>query len=223
MVQDVLAELKSLPVAALSDAQGSFGVMDPAIRAMVPGVRAVGPAYTVKCYPGSIITVHRGLYEIPPGHVLVVDGEGDVRGALFGEIMAREAVAKQVAGVVIDGAVRDVGGIRALGLPVFARTANPRVGTNRRVGLTGVPVSCGGVVVSPGDYVVADDEGIIVVPAGEVLRTIDLARGVLKKEAAIRAAMGDGQKLLKILGFYELVYPQGEGSREEEERDASRR
>src|ERR671938_193025 len=115
-----LARLGAFSTATISDAQGSFGSMRPSIRALAPGLRVVGPAHTVKCYPGSIITVHKALLEAVPGEVLVVDGEGDERGALFGELMALQAKANGIAGIVVDGPVRDRAALLGIGLPVFA-------------------------------------------------------------------------------------------------------
>jgi RraA family protein len=151
--------------ANVSDVLGSLGVMHPGIKPAVPGFRMVGRAFTVKAYPGSIITVHKALVEASAGDLLVVDGEGDVgSGALLGEIMALECQTKGFAGIVIDGAVRDVDGLRELGFPVFARGVTPRVGTNLRMGQIQVPVSCGGIVVHPGDIILGDDNGVVAVP-----------------------------------------------------------
>ncbi len=207
---NIVSELHNLPVATLGDMLKSLTILDPEIRPLVPGTKIAGPAFTVKCYPGSIITVHKALYEVPPGHVLVIDGEADIRGALMGEVMARAALAKGVTGVVVDGAVRDIGGIRKLGLPVFARAINPRVGTNRRIGLTNSTISCGGIVVSPGDYIAADDEGIVMVPAKDAEKVIQMAKEDLVVEEDIMADIEAGKPLLDILGLRETVYPETE-------------
>lgn len=128
----------------------------------------------------------------------------------MGEVMARAALAKGVTGVVVDGAVRDIGGIRKLGLPVFARAINPRVGTNRRIGLTNSTISCGGIVVSPGDYIAADDEGIVMVPAKDAEKVIQMAKEDLVVEEDIMADIEAGKPLLDILGLRETVYPETE-------------
>ena len=104
---ELVQRLGQFATATISDAQKSLGIMRPNIKALAPGMRLVGPAHTVKCYPGSIITVHKALLEARPGEVLVVDGEGDDRGALFGELMTLQALRNGVAGVVVDGPVRD--------------------------------------------------------------------------------------------------------------------
>src|SRR5947209_11272018 len=154
---DPLSRLATFPTATISDAQRSFGIMRPTIRSLTPGLRLAGPAHTVKCYPGSIITVHKALLEARPGEVLVVDGEADERGALWGELMTLQAQANALAGIVVDGPVRDRHAVAALGFAVFASSVTPRVGSNRRVGHTQVPIQCGGVVVRPGDVMGGDD------------------------------------------------------------------
>lgn len=196
---------RAVPVANLSDVRGSFGVLDPAIRPVVPGL--AGRAFTVQCYPGSIITVHQALNEAQPGDILVVDGEGDMRGALFGELMAMDTRARGLGGVVIDGPVRDVDALLEIGLPVYARGLNPRVGTNRRVGKVGLPVSVGGVVINPGDWVVGDRDGVIAVAASEAEAALAAAEKKHREEAEIAGRIRAGERLVDILGFRDLLYP----------------
>ena len=191
----------------VSDAQGSFGVMHADIKSLVPGATAAGPAFTVLCYPGSIITVHKALAEAKAGDVLVIAGDGDDRGALFGEIMATAAKALGLAAVVIDGPARDAAGIREIGLPVYARSVTPRVGTNRRVGKTNVPVSCGGVAVRPGDWIMADDDGAVVVPAADVETVLAAAEQADAKERKFVERIDAGELTIDILGMRDIVYP----------------
>jgi 4-hydroxy-4-methyl-2-oxoglutarate aldolase len=197
--------LAQASTANVSDVLGSMGVMQPAIRSMVPGCKLLGRAFTVKAYPGSILTVHKALFEARAGHVLVVDGEGDSgAGALMGEIMALECQVKGFAGAVIDGAVRDVPGLVEQGFPVFARAATPRVGTNRRLGQTQVPVSCGGVVVWPGDLVMGDDNGVVVIPKD---REEDLAaalEALQVKERKLIQGIREGIYLAEEFGFTDI-------------------
>lgn len=205
-VQDLVMRLARADTAAVADTQSGFGILDPALRAVVPGVKAAGPAFTVKCYPGSIITVHKALVEASPGDVLVVDGEADGRGgALIGELMARECLDRGLAGAVIDGAVRDVAGLRALGFPTFARQVTPRVGVNRRLGQTQVPVSVGGVVVSPGDYILADDDGVAVIPRANLEQIIEAIEAIERKEIGLAEAISQHEHLADLLGFRETV------------------
>jgi len=194
----------------VSDAQGSFGVMHADIKSRVPGAVAAGPAFTVLCYPGSIITVHKALAEAKAGDMLVVAGDGDDKGALLGELMSKACQAIGLAGAVIDGPVRDAAGIRELGFPVYARSVTPRVGTNRRVGRTQVPVACGDIVVHPGDWIFADDDGVVVVPAANVDTVLATAEAAEAKEQRIAERIKAGESTIDILNFRDLVYPKGQ-------------
>ena len=205
-----MSELENMFGAAttanVSDVLGSLGVMHPDIKPAVPGFRMLGRAFTVKAYPGSIITVHKALVEASPGDLIVVDGEGDVgAGALLGEIMALECQTKGFAGIAIDGAVRDVDGLRELGFPVFARGVTPRVGTNRRLGRTQVPVSCGGIVVHPGDIILGDDNGVVAVPQNEERGLAAALNALLAKEEKLMEDIKHGIFLAEGLGFQDSL------------------
>jgi RraA family protein len=203
---ELLRRLAEFPTAAISDAQRGLGVVRPPIRSMVPGARLVGPAHTVKCYPGSIITVHKALLEAAPGEVLVVDGEGDDRGALFGELMTLQAQANHLAGIVIDGPLRDRDAVAAAGFPAFAACVTPRVGTNRRVGETQIAIQCGGAIVHPGDIVLGDDDGVVIVPRDQLESVIAAAEAIKRKEAGMRNDIASGKQLGDLLGFRALSY-----------------
>ena len=205
-MEDLVTRLARSDTAAVADAQQGFGIVDPAIRTVVPGAKVAGPAFTVKCYPGSIITVHKALIEAQPGDVLVVDGEADGRGgALIGELMSREAIDRGLAGVVVDGPVRDVAGLRNLGFPTFARQVTPRVGVNRRLGQTQVSISVGGVVVHPGDYILADDDGVAVIPQAELAKIVEAIEAIERKEIGLAEAIGRHERLVNLLGFADVI------------------
>jgi RraA family protein len=201
----LLEKLSQVSTANVSDVLESLGVLHPHITSVTPGKHMVGTAFTVRAYPGSIITVHKALLEASPGDVIVVDGEGDIQaGALFGEIMAKECAVKGFAGIVVDGAVRDVDGLLDEGLPVFARAVTPRVGTNRRLGATQVPISCGGVAILPGDLIVGDDNGVVVIPADKTETLIGALDALLEKERGLVEAIERGTYLAETLGFAAL-------------------
>src|ERR1051326_975419 len=204
---DVLTRLARYATATISDAQNSFGIMRPAIRPLAPGMRLAGIAHTVKCYPGSIITVHKALLEAAPGEVLVIDGESDDRGALFGELMTLQAQANGLNGIVVDGPVRDRSAVIESGFAVFAACITPRVGSNRRVGETQIVVQCGGVVVRPGDLIIGDDDGVAVVAAEHASGVLAAAEAIKQKEIGYREAIAAGQQLADLIGFRQLIYP----------------
>jgi regulator of RNase E activity RraA len=140
-------------------------LMDPEMRCVFPGVRRIaGPAVTVSVPPGDFLMISAALNETREGDVLVIDGRGDTSRAVWGEYFSAWAQGMGVEAVVIDGASRDAGGIEALGYPVFARATTARQPTMNGPGEINVPVSCGGVCVHPGDIVVGDQEGLVVIP-----------------------------------------------------------
>lgn len=189
------------PAAGISDAMAKTQTMDAGIKCVTPGKTVMGPAYTVQAYPTAIITCHKALGEVPAGHVLVVDGQGDPNGAMWGELTSMEAMEKGVLGIIVDGAVRDVATIRELGFPVWARHITPRVGTNRTVGTTGNPIVCGGVIVRTGDLIVADDDGVVVIPQERIEEIMAKAAAVEAKEAEIAAKVKAGAHIADLIGM----------------------
>jgi 4-hydroxy-4-methyl-2-oxoglutarate aldolase len=202
---DIREALLTIPTAALSDAQAGMTTMDAGIKTRVPGLKLVGPAFTVRCMTGSIFTVHKALLEARPGDVLVVDGLGDATEALFGELMGRDAKTAGLAGAVIDGPVRDVAGLGELGLPTFSRHVTPRVGSNRRLGTVGARISCGGISVEPGDWIVGDDDGVVVVPREKVEQLVEAGLAIEDKERGVAARIDAGERIADILNFREAL------------------
>ena len=184
-----------------SDALNKTNTMDAAIKSVNSGRRVAGLAYTVDCYPGSIITCHKALGEVEPGQILVINGHGDPSGAMWGGLMSLEAIQRGVAGVVVDGAVRDVDTIRELGLPVFARHITPCVGSNRTVGSTGDPIVCGGVIVRTGDLIIADDDGVVVVPEERIEEVLQRIAAIVEKEKGIAEKVRSGAHIADLLGM----------------------
>jgi regulator of RNase E activity RraA len=174
----------------VSDAMGRFYAMDPGIVSRT-GLPLCGVAVTVNARPGDNLMVHKAMELARTGDVLVVCTNGCTTSAIFGDIMANTAVAVGLGGLVVDGAVRDVEGLKALGLPTYSRAVTPGACDTDGPGEVNVPVSCGGVVVAPGDVVVGDADGVVVVPredAAVVLeRLAAVEAGVAKRIAAIRA------------------------------------
>jgi len=195
--------LQAIEVSALCDADKTLPVCDPAIRAMVPDVRMAGPALTVTAEDDHLPTF-ASLAEAAPGEVLVIVTNGG-RLAVLGELFATEAARRGLAGVVIDGYCRDVAGLRRLGLPVFARGTLPASGTTVSRAPLRAPVRCGGIDVTPGDLVFADDDGIVIAPAAQVEAALETAETIAAKEAAMLAAMARGEALHDQTNFAEHV------------------
>jgi 4-hydroxy-4-methyl-2-oxoglutarate aldolase len=157
--------LEPLPTAELADAAGFPIALDARIRPIWRSARLAGPVFTVRTLPCEFLAVQEAAKQAPGGAVLVVDGGGQLRCALWGDKMSALALERGLAGLVVDGPVRDVDGIEALGFPVFAAGIVPTGPWRERMaGELGIPITCGGVEVRPGDYVYGDTDGVVVVP-----------------------------------------------------------
>jgi RraA family protein len=197
--------LLSLRPALLSDALGKAGAMDHDMHCWSGNPRMAGPAMTLRVHTADILMVGKALTDCPKGHVLVIDGQGERNTALWGAITTACARLKGVEGVVIDGAIRDVAQIRRDRLPVFARAVVPNAGGAEYRGETGVPIQCGGAVVSPGDWIVSDEDGVVVIPAGRLTETLEVAERLRKVERAIYAEVQRGKDVGTLLKYDELL------------------
>ena len=180
----LLDAFAGLPAAAIGDARERLGVVASRVRSMWPGAHIAGRALPVLCRPGDNRGIHQALAVAEPGDVLVVDGGGDPSRALIGELIAHRALNLGVRGMIIDGAVRDVGALADAGFPVWAVGTSPAGPYKNGPCRVGEDVAVGGVAVHRGDIVVADDDGAIVVPLAEARRTLIGARAVLEDEAS---------------------------------------
>lgn len=171
----VVAQAAGYASSILADVAGRRGALSGRIAPLSPTMRLAGPAVTVEVRPGDNLMIHAALALVKPGDVIVVDGKGDLNSALMGEIMCQQAAALGVAGVVIDGAVRDSEAIRELGFPMYAAGLNPNGPTKFVPGRVNHPVSIGGVTVSPGDLVVADADGVTVIERTKAAAMLPLA------------------------------------------------
>jgi RraA family protein len=148
----------------------------------VKDLKMVGTALTVKTRMADNLMVHKALEIAKPGDVIVVDAAGDTTNAILGEIMVRIAMKRNLAGYLIDGCIRDSGAIRELDFPVFARGANPKGPYKDGPGEINVPVCCGGVVIRPGDILVGDEDGVVVIPPEEAEDILEKTRKIAAKE-----------------------------------------
>jgi 4-hydroxy-4-methyl-2-oxoglutarate aldolase len=213
---DVVARAAAFQPAILADVAGRRGTMHGRIAALSPSMKLAGPAFTVEVRPGDNLMIHAAMLLAKPGDILVIDGKGDQTCALMGAIMINACKVLGLGGVVVDAAVRDCDELRALGFPVFAVGSNPNGPTKFTPGRINWPISAGGVAVSPGDLVVADGDGVVVIErdkaptllaaaakksADETVRIAEICRGENLKadwlEPALRAAgvLKPGQSL----------------------------
>jgi RraA family protein len=191
---DVVRGLASFDTPAISDQMNRLYTMRPAIKNLVdPGMPISGPACTVKVYAGDNLMVHKALDIAKPGDVVVVDTSGSALTAVLGDLVSTKARHRGIAGFVVDGLIRDLPGIQALGdFPVFANGVTPIGPLHRGPGEINFPVSAGGVVVQPGDAIIGDRNGVVVVPrsfAGDLLQRL---REKDAREAEYTAAVARG-------------------------------
>ena len=197
---EIFQALRDLGVATVYEAAGAIGALDPAIRPVWPGARLCGPAFTVRCHPGDNLPIHRALEFVSPGDVLVVQ-VGGLLGGYWGGILSVAAQVRGVAGLIIDGGVRDSEEMGRLRFPAFARGTGVFRTVKHEPGELQVPIVVGGVLVHPGDVIIADSDGVMALPHQRVQEALEAAR---KREATERAYLErirNGELTMDIYGF----------------------
>jgi 4-hydroxy-4-methyl-2-oxoglutarate aldolase len=203
--KEQIGHLKRFTTAAIHEAQGKRGALHSAIKPLDPSFRLAGPALTVDARPSDNLIVHYAMTKARAGDVLVVDAKGFEEAGTWGDVLSMAAQLIGIAGYVIDGAVRDANGIISLGFPVFARALSIK-GTNKcQPGHINVPIICGGVDINPGDLVVGDRDGVVVVAADELDEVIAACEAYEAKEEDMRARIRQGKTTVDILGLGETL------------------
>jgi len=192
-IRDILAQVSA---ANVSDAMHRGGVA-PGIHPIAPGLRCFGRAVTVRTAPGDWAKTVEAIDVAGPGDVLVID-VGGVPPSPWGELATHSAMNRKIEGVIIDGAARDSGDIRKLGFPVFCRTTCPNAGEPKGFGEINATVHISGVAVNPGDWIIADDDGVVVIPQEHAVEITNRAMDVLEKENRIREEIQRGSTLSKV-------------------------
>jgi regulator of RNase E activity RraA len=192
---ELIERIGAFDTPAISDLMNRLYSMVPAIKNVCdPSLRILGPACTVKVYPGDNLMVHKSLDVAKPGDVVVVDTSASSLTAVLGDLVSTKARHRGISGFVVDGLIRDLPAIRGLGdFPVFARGVTPIGPLHRGPGELNYPISAGGIVVQPGDIVIGDANGVVVVPqelAPEMVRRLEERRAV---EADYTAAVARGE------------------------------
>lgn len=213
LTQAELTEFGRLPTGNVADANGKTGNMDAGIKPIDRKMKVVGPAFTVKCFPRDNLILHEAIYAAQKGSVIVIDQGGFVEAGSMGEIMTIACMERGIAGVILDGGCRDANEIAKLGFPFFCRGFNPGGTAKDSWGKLNVAVQCGGVVVHPGDYIIGDVDGVVVVAHSDIHRVLEKAKAIARREVEVKELLRQGKSTLEIYGFDKLI--QAKGFREE--------
>lgn len=193
-----LSAWKAIPVAIAGDAMNRQNLLHSRIRPLGQNYHLLGQARTVSVIAGDNSAIHAVLGLVEPGQVLMVDGGGHTDRALWGDILSSVAKRKNLAGIVLDGAVRDVAELRAGDMPVYASGVSPAGPTKGWGGTIDTAISCGGVAVKPGDVILGDDDGVAVIPIERVAAIKTLAEERLAFEADVLKRIANGEDTASI-------------------------
>lgn len=196
-------------VATVYEASGKKGLIDIPLIQIVPGSRVAGPARTVLCGQGDNLMVHAALSQVQPGEVLVLTMPEPGPFALIGELLATQAKVHQVAAILVDAAVRDTEELHALGLPIWSRWIRVRGASKTKVGSINQVVYVGGTTIAPGDIVLLDADGAVVVAADSVEQVLQASQEREEREAALRKKLQSGELSYDLHGLRKLVEQQG--------------
>jgi 4-hydroxy-4-methyl-2-oxoglutarate aldolase len=210
--KELMEPFREIGTATVHEASGRKGAIDCAIKPIARGVRLCGPAFTVQCHPGDNLMLHKAIERARPGDILVASVQGYYEAGYWGGLMATSAVARKIGGLAIDGSIRDSAEIIQMGFPIFCRGFCIRGTTKTVLGLINHPILFGGVLVHPGDLILGDDDGMVVVERMECeevlkasIKRIDAEKTKAEKlRAGISGVeLNQLEKVFKFLGLVE--------------------
>ena len=205
----VVDRLAGLGVATVHEAVGRSGYLGPGLRPIQDGMRIGGTAVTALCWPGDNLMIHAAAEQCRAGDVLVVTTTSPCTDGMFGELLATSLAARGVRGLVIEAGVRDVAELRAMGFGVWSAAVSAQGTVKETPGAVNVPVSVGGQIVRPGDAIIADDDGVVCVPRGQVSQALVAARARVAKEEQSRQALAAGRLGLDLYGLRDKLAARG--------------
>jgi len=200
-----IKQLRDLGAATVYEAQGAKGAMDHGMKPIDPTVRLAGPALTVEAFPADNLILHHAVLQARPGDVLVVDAKGFMEAGPWGDVLTVQAMKLGISGLVINGCVRDANLIIGLGFPVFCRGLSIKGTGKNQPGKVNVPIVIGDVLIHPGDIVVGDRDGLVVVAQEEVGSAIASSLAREDKEARQRKAIEQGSTTAELLNLTEKL------------------
>lgn len=198
---EIVREFSGLAAASIHEASGRKGYVDCAIKPIDKGVKVCGPALTVQCAPGDNIMLHKALERAQPGDVIVASVGGGYDYGYFGSLMATSAVARKIGGLCIDGCIRDGAEIIKLGFPVFARGFCIRGTGKGTLGLVNYPLIFGGCPVFPGDMIIGDDDGLVVIKREDCQEVLEKTRNRVESEKVKAKTLQSGVSSVEFNKF----------------------
>lgn len=202
---ELVQAFAELGTATVYEAAGRIGSVDPAIKPLGSGVRIVGPALTVQCFPKDNLMLHKALQVAQPGDVIVANVDGFPNAGYFGGLMATSALTLKVGGLAIDGCVRDSVEILEMGFPIFCRGTCMRGTTKDNPGTINHPILFGEVVVNPGDLVVGDDDGMVIIPQARIEEVLKASQKRVQNEIDKAAALRTGKTSMELNKLHAVI------------------
>ncbi|RKL63462.1 4-carboxy-4-hydroxy-2-oxoadipate aldolase/oxaloacetate decarboxylase [Thermoanaerobacteraceae bacterium SP2] len=191
--------------ATVHEAMGRRGAMNPTIKPIARGMRICGRALTVRCHTGDNIMLIKAISMAKRGDVIVADMGRVISSGCFGEVLATECVVKGVAGLIVTGSIRDSREIIAMGFPVFSANISICGTAKATLGTINHPISCGDEIVRPGDIILGDDDGVVVIPLEEAPEILEAAKQRAAKEKAVMERLRAGESLFDIYGYQKVL------------------
>ncbi|MBO8140804.1 MAG: 4-carboxy-4-hydroxy-2-oxoadipate aldolase/oxaloacetate decarboxylase [Firmicutes bacterium] len=202
---DIYARFAEYGVATVYEASGRQGLVNIPLIPVIPGRTVAGPALTVLCGQGDNLMVHAAMAHVKPGDIIVMTMPEPAPVALIGELLVTQAKVRGAAGILVDAAVRDVDVLRKMGLPIWTRYVRVLGATKTKLGAINEPVTVGGTSISPGDIVIMDDDGAVVVAAARVTEVLSASQARVDREAKLRAKLEQGALSYDLHGLRALV------------------